>query len=166
MRLLADRFDRMKADVDVGIVERGDERVDRFRPALAAERQRRLDPQSRRRRGAISEISASVTSTPVSDSSCSALLSRLKLRWPSRSAAITESTSGASRRAASARTAARRTCQSSSPSADFDRAEAVGRLERRRGGGRRATPVGRVALAQLPRQLPLAFEPGRHVLDA
>ena len=62
----------------------------------------------------ISDTSASVTSTPVVDRSSSALLNRLKLRWPSRSAPMIVSTRAASRLAATARTAARRTSQCSS----------------------------------------------------
>ena len=39
------RFDRVKPHIDVRIVERGDQRVDRFAAALRAEGQRRLDTQ-------------------------------------------------------------------------------------------------------------------------
>ena len=45
MCLLADGFDRMKTHVDVGVVERGNQRLDGFGPALGAERERRLDAE-------------------------------------------------------------------------------------------------------------------------
>ena len=41
----AERFDGVEADVDVGIVQRADQRVDGGRVLLLAERQRRLDAQ-------------------------------------------------------------------------------------------------------------------------
>ena len=45
MRLLADGLDRMKPHVDVRIVERCNQRLDGFGPALRAERERRLDAE-------------------------------------------------------------------------------------------------------------------------
>ena len=92
-RQFAERLDRVKSHVHVLVVERARAARRRPRAALRAERQRRLNPQIGV--GVLQQIDRAtpVRSTPVIVSSCSALLSTLKLRCPSRSADTSASTS-------------------------------------------------------------------------
>ena len=159
----AERLDRVEAHVGIGIVERAQKSASAAAGwRCVAERERGLHAQVGVRVAAAARRAAPSTSTPVSVSSCSALLSTLKLRWPSRSA--DDQRRRAPRRAGGeGLTAARRTRQSSSPSPAERPTPSVGSsgascsTASSRTAGRRRAARG---------QLALALEPRRDVLDA